>query len=62
MSDLTELAVKHIKDRLSVCTQEQQDFFNDRVYPNLDSLPLDRLESPLDLIERTIAKNERGRA
>ena len=54
--DVEEFLRNKIETKLYECTEKQVDFFH-RIFP--DGVPTEKLESALDLIERTIKKNER---
>ena len=47
-----------LDERLEQCTEEQQAFFH-RIFPK--GVPSDKLESAIDLCDRTIKKNVEGR-
>ena len=54
IKEIEDFKRKLLADRLSQCTQKQQDFFNYRVYPN--GVPEGSLVSAIDLVNRTLAE------
>ena len=47
-----------LKDMLNQCTLPQQELFN-KLYPGI--VPMNKLESAIDLCDRTLKKNAAGR-
>jgi hypothetical protein len=45
-----------LEELLGQCSESQQRFFHDRIFPR--GVPDDKLDSAIDLVERTVAKNE----
>ena len=56
--EIEQLTRNLLQERLAQCTTSQRAMFN-RMYPQ--GVPADRLESAIDLCDRTIKKNREGR-
>jgi len=56
--EVEDLMRLRLHERLEKITKDQREFFN-RLFPN--GVPKDKIMTAIDLCDRTIAKNEKGR-
>jgi len=52
-----EMGKTKLRQLLTQCTNEQQNMFN-RIYKSVDTLPMEKIDCAIQLVERTIEKNE----
>ena len=56
-----EALLGELKFLLLQCTENQQDFFTKVFHGNIEDLSEDKLKTAIDVCQRTICKNEKGR-